>query len=311
MAIRYSVLGAGAMGSIFGARLHLAGCEVELLNRSPEHSEAIRKKGLLAHFDGKSQHIDIPACTVDQARSADVVIIFTKSYQIETALQQLPDSLKSAQVVTLQNGLGNAERVAKWVGLARTIEGVTMMPAEFIGPGEVASSDPAETWLYHANGQASEVVESIAGDFNKAGIVSTVSAEIKSHIWQKACFNLAMNALCALTNGSPGLLHQYDDGKALAHEIADESLAVAKASGVTIDADKVHALIDYACASHTWHKPSMLQDMEHQRSTEIEALNGYVEQLAEDLGLAIPLNRMLARLIRLRQASPDFWAQEH
>ena len=310
MGVRYSVLGAGAMGSVFGARLHLAGCEVELLNRSPEHSQAIRKNGLLAHIDGKSLQIDIPACTVDRARGADVVIVFTKSYQIDAALEQLPGNLKQAQVVTLQNGLGNGERVANWVGLERTIEGVTMMPAEFIGPGEVASSDAAETWLYHANGQASELVDAIGRDFNKAGIVCTVTAEVQRFIWQKACFNVAMNALCALTNGSPGLLQAYADGNTLAHEIADETLTVASHSGIEVDADKVHQLIDYACANHTWHKPSMLQDLSHNRMTEIDALNGYIAQTARQHGLAAPLNTMMARLIKLRQVSGEFWSKE-
>ena len=198
MAIRYAVLGAGAMGSVFGARLHLAGHEVELLNRSPEHSRAIRKNGLAADIDGTIHHIDIPVSTVDRAREADVVIIFTKSYQIDAALEQLPDSLGQAQVLTLQNGLGNTERVARWVGLDRTIEGVTMMPAEFIRAGEVASSDPAESWLYHANGRSSELVDAIDADFNKAGIACTVSLEVKRFIWQKGCFNVAMNSLmCA------------------------------------------------------------------------------------------------------------------
>ena len=308
MGIRYSVLGAGAMGSAFGARLHLAGFEVELLNRSPAHGKAIGKNGLLAHIDGKSQRIDIPACTVERARSADVVIIFTKSYQIDAALERLPDSLNHAHVATLQNGLGNAQRVAKWVGLERTIEGVTMMPAEFIGPGEVASSDAAETWLYAADGQASELVDGIARDFNEAGIVSTVTAEVRRFIWQKACFNVAMNALCAITNGSPGLLRQFADGNALAHEIADETLGVADQIGIAVDAAKVHQLIDYACAKHTWHKPSMLQDLDHARITEIDALNGYIAQVAQQHGLAAPLNHMMARLMRLRQVSETFWS---
>ncbi len=308
MGIRYAVLGAGAMGSVFGARLHLAGCEVELLNRSPEHSQAIRKNGLLAHIDGKSHRIDIPACIVDRARSADAVIIFTKSYQIDAALEKLPASLNQAHVVTLQNGLGNGERVANWVGVERTIEGVTMMPADFIGPGEVASSDPAETWLYHANGQASELVETIARDFNKAGITSTVTAEVQRFIWQKACFNVAMNALCALTNGSPGLLQQFADGNALAHEIAEETLGVAEQIGIAVDAHKVHQLIDYACANHTWHKPSMLQDLNHARITEVDALNGYIAQVALQHGLTAPLNHTMARLIKLRQVSEGFWS---
>ena len=305
--LRYSVLGAGAIGSIFGARLQLAGNEVELLNRSPEHSLAIKQNGLLAHIDGKSQRIEISACSVDQASPADVVIMATKTYHIDSALEQLPNNLHQTPVLTLQNGLGNGQRVAKWVGQEYTIEGVTMMPAEFIGPGEVASSDPAETWIYHANGQSSELVDAINNDFNQAGIVCSVTPEIKTRIWQKACFNLAMNALCALTRGSPGLLQQYPDGKALAHEIADETLAVAKASGVTVDAAKVHGLIDYACANHSWHKPSMFQDLEQGRNTEIEALNGYIEKTAQQFGVAVPINQMLARLVRLRQVSPVYW----
>jgi len=309
MGIRYAVLGAGAMGSVFGARMHLAGIEVELLNRSPEHSQAIHNNGLLALIDGKSHRIDIPACTVDQARPADVVILFTKSYQIDAALEQMPGNLKRAHVVTLQNGLGNAGRVAKWVGLEQTVEGVSMMPAEFIRAGEVASSDAAETWLYHASGQASELVDNIGRDFNKAGIVCSVSADVQRFIWQKACFNVAMNALCALTNGSPGLLQAYPDGRALAHEIADETLAVAGHSGIRVDADKVHKLIDYACANHSWHKPSMLQDLIHGRMTEIDALNGYISETAKQHGLAVPLNTMMARLIRLRQAATEFWSE--
>jgi 2-dehydropantoate 2-reductase len=310
MGIRYSVLGAGAMGSVFGARLHLAGYEVELLNRSPQHSLAIAEHGLRAHLDGRTHIVDIPACLVDQAASADVVILFTKSYDIENALSQLPESLREAKFLTLQNGLGNAARVASQVGISHTIEGVTMMPAEFIRAGEVASSDVAETWMYHGNGEESELVTAIADDFNSAGIVTQVSPDISRHIWQKACFNLSMNALCALTIGSPGLLREYSDGVTLAHEIADESMQIADAIGILVDAGKVHALIDFACVQHTWHKPSMLQDVELGRRTEIEALNGYIETVARERGLDAPLNRMLARLIRIRQGSTDFWRNE-
>ncbi len=298
------------MGSAFGARLHLAGCEVELLNRSPEHSQVIRNNGLLAHIDGKSHRIDIPACTVDQARPADVVILFTKTYQIDAALEQMPGNLKQAHVMTLQNGLGNAARVAEWVGLEHTIEGVSMMPAEFICAGEISSSDAAESWIYHAGGQPGGLVDDIGRDFNKAGIFCTVTADVKRFIWQKACFNVAMNALCALTNASPGLLQTHIDGNALAHEIADETLALATHSGIKVDADKVHKLIDYACAKHTWHRPSMLQDLNHGRMTEIDALNGYISETAKQHGLAVPLNTLLARLVKVRQVSPEFWSKE-
>ena len=295
------------MGSAFGARLRLAGFTVELLNRSPEHSDAIKNNGLEANIDGQQHLIDIAATTVGQANPADVIILFTKSHQIESALLALPDSLKNTPVITLQNGLGNGERVARQVGIEQTIEGVSMMPAEYIGPGKIASSDAAHTWMYHASGRDSTLVDQIGSDFNQSGITTTVSEDVQQFIWRKACFNIAMNALCGLTQGSPGLLLQFPDGQALAHELADEALEVAAASRISLDGQKVHELIDYACANHTYHKPSMLQDLEHERLTEIEALNGYIVERADALGLPVPLNRMMLRLVRLREQSPAFW----
>lgn len=307
MNIRYSILGAGAMGTAFGARLHLAGFDVELLNRSSAQSHAIQQHGLRATLDGQQHTLNTPATTVEQASPADVVIIFTKSFQIKDALQKLPASLKQAHVITLQNGLGNGQQVAAEVGINRTIEGVTMMPAQLIRPGEVVSSDAAETWLYHASGKSGFLTEQVGRDFNKAYISTNVTPAVHDFIWQKACFNVAMNALCGLVGASPGMLHAYPDGKALAHEIADETLLIAKASGASLDAEKVHSLIEYACTNHFKHKPSMLQDLENWRATEIEALNGYIVNLADKLGVDASLNRMMSRLIRLREVAPMFW----
>ena len=307
MNINYSILGAGAMGTAFGARLTLAGFNVELLNRSPAQSQAIAKHGLLATLNGQQHTLKIAATTVEKANPADVVIIFTKSFQIKPALEQLPASLQNAQIITLQNGLGNGAQVAAEVGIERTIEGVTMMPAQLLKPGEVVSSDAAETWLYHAAGKPNALTDQVGADFNLAGITTTVTPAVHNFIWQKASFNVAMNALCGLIGASPGMLDHFPDGKAFAHDIATETLVIAKASGATVDEEKVHSLIEYACANHLRHKPSMLQDLENQRSTEIDALNGYIVDLADTLGLDAPLNRMLTRLVRLKQVAPTFW----
>ena len=295
------------MGTAFGARLALAGFNVELLNRSPAQSQAIAKHGLLATLNGQQHTLKIAATTVEKANPAEVVIIFTKSFQIKPALEQLPASLQNAQIVTLQNGLGNGAQVAAEVGIDRTIEGVTMMPAQLLKPGEVVSSDVAETWLYHATGKPSALTDQVGADFNQAGITTTVTPLVHDFIWQKACFNVAMNALCGLSGASPGMLDHFPDGKAFAHDIATETLAIAKASGATVDEEKVHSLIEYACANHLRHKPSMLQDLENQRDTEIDALNGYIVDLADKLALDAPLNKMLTRLVRLKQVAPTFW----
>ncbi len=309
-AIRYAVLGAGAMGSVFGARLARGGMTVELLARNQAHINAINEGGLIATLDGERLTLPVRARRMPDAGEADVVIVFTKSYQLEAALHELPPALADARIMVLLNGLGNGERAAGVVGADRVIEGITMMPGEFVSPGEVASSDAAETWFYRLDGLEDEFLARIGNDFNRAGITSSVTPLVRVNIWQKTCFNAAMNALCGLTMGSPGLLQAIPEGRRLAHELADEALAVADAEGIAVDGEKVHGLIDYACANHTWHRPSMLQDLTLGRRTEIDAINGYIFAAAERHGIAVPLNRLITRLIKIREVSPTFWAEE-
>ena len=311
MTRRYSILGAGAMGSVFGAKLAMRGHSVELLTRSPEHPEAIRRQGgLRCRFDGQEAVVPLNAEQVEQAHEAEVVLLFTKTHQLEPALQQLPPALRGAWMVTLQNGLGNGEKVAHYAGLERTVEGVSLVPAEYLGPGAVASSGSAETWMYAASGKAEPLVEQVGQDLTEAGLKTTVTPEVGKFIWQKACFNIAMNALCGLTQGSPGMLEHFSDGKALAHEIADEALQVARVAGISVEAAQVHELIDYACSRHTYHRPSMLQDLLAERLTEIEALNGFLIRMAERHDVPVPLSTLLTRMIRLRERAPAFWVTE-
>ena len=121
---------------------------------------------------------------------------------------------------------------------------------------------------------------------------------------------MAMNALCSLVDGSLGLLQHFPDGRQLAHEIAEEAITIAQLEGTLVNTEKVHGLIDCACADHTYHRPSMLQDLKAQRLTEIESLNGYLVAAARKHSKEVPLTNLMARLIRLRDRAPEFWATE-
>ena len=299
------------MGSVFGARLALKGHSVELLNRTPDHSKAIKEQGgLICHLDQQKHLIPLQADLVARAKAVDVVFIFTKTHQIKEALANLPSNLRSAHFITLQNGLGNGEQVAAYIGIDQTVEGVSIMPAEFIKPGEVGSAGSSETWMFAANGEQNEIVNQVGEDLNQAGLKTHITGNVRTFIWQKACFNMAMNALCGLVEGSPGLLQQFPDGRQLAHEIAEEVITIAQFEGASVNPEKVHDLIDYACADHTHHRPSMLQDLQAQRLTEIESLNGYLVTAARKHGKEVPLTHLMARLIRLRERAPEFWAKE-
>ena len=168
----------------------------------------------------------------------------------------------------------------------------------------------SETWMFSASGEQSEIVNQIGEDSNRAGLKTHVTVDVRTFIWQKTCFNMAMNALCSLVDGSPGLLQQFPDGRQGAHEIADKAITITRLEGGPVNPEKVHGLIDYACADHTYHRPSMLQDLKAQRLTEIESLNGYLVAAARKHGKEVPLTNLMARLIRLRKRAPEFWATE-
>ena len=118
------------MGSVFGARLALKGHSVELLNRTPDHAQAIKEPGgLICHLDNQKYLIPLQVDLVTNANCADVVFLFTRTHQIKEALAYLPATLRSAHFITLQNGLGNGERVVAYVRIDQTVEGVSIMPA--------------------------------------------------------------------------------------------------------------------------------------------------------------------------------------
>lgn len=310
MTYDYTILGAGALGSVFGARLALAGHRVQLLTRSPAHPAAIARDGLLFEADGVEHRVILDACQTADAGQTRVVLCFTKTTELVSAIESILPRVGSETVfVTLQNGLGNGARVAAVVGGHRVLHGVTMVPADYRGPGRVETHGQASTWLDAYGETPQDHAARLVSVFQEAGLQTSHDPAIENRIWQKACFNVAMNGLCALITGSPGMLHAYPDGEVLAHEIAEEAIAVAHAERIAVDSEAVHGLITMACAHHTFHKPSMLQDLIGGRLTEVDSLNGYVQLRADHHQIPTPLNALLLRLIRLRERAPEFWGQ--
>jgi 2-dehydropantoate 2-reductase len=306
----YCILGGGAVGSVFAGRLAKAGYSVQLLTRSSAHPEAIQKNGLMLDIDHVRHCIKFHATTVDLVQPAKVVMVFTKAYQTATALESVLEKIGSATFVSLQNGLGNGDVLADFVPPQRIVHGVTMVPADAVEPGVVSTTSTTNSWLGPYHPDASSQVKKISEDLVYAGFEVSLEDDIEIRIWQKACFNVAMNGLCGLTHGSPGLLETHPDGKHLAHELANEGISIARAEGVAVDEEAIHNLINFACATHTYHKPSMLQDLEAGRQTEIESLNGYIHECGKRHGIKTPLSDMILRLVRLLQDSPNFWSKQ-
>lgn len=295
--LNIAILGAGALGSVLGAELYKRGAAVQLLDTNDAHIAAIQKDGLRVDWDDHSEHLPIPAYRPEEATPADLIILLTKTLHSTAALASVqPLIAAGACVLTLQNGLGNVERVAQSVPRDQVLFGCTMTPGDLRGPGHVASHGIAYTpfTTLEPTGPAAEVARRLAE------YLPWLTDDAPAQVWQKAAFNCAVNATALLGRATVGLLGQ-ELGKDMAMRIAAEVLALATREGISTDAEAVGRQFDLAFREHVNHKPSMLQDAERGVRTEIEALNGYVARRAAELGTEAPLNDLLARLVRMTE----------
>ncbi|MFK7889944.1 MAG: ketopantoate reductase family protein [Granulosicoccus sp.] len=301
-----AILGAGAMGSWFGGQLALQGHDVQLLTTNQAHIDAVNTDGLVMQVHGTEQNrvaTQLDARTPDQYKiGADLVIVLTKSYQTQAAMSAIAGNLQEhTAVLSLQNGLGNAETLSNHVRPENIWIGMSMMPVDRIAPGVVASRGTGRTLFGHCSDRNHPFANTIVKLFDGSGMTVLHDPDVHSRIWEKVAFNASMNALCALTHGTPGTIGQLAEAGALTHAVAREVAAVATANGVPIDLQAVFHTIAYACKNHGSHKASMLQDLLAGKRTEVDALNGAIVAMGKRHGIDTPLNATLATLVRLAE----------
>lgn len=301
-AIRISILGAGAMGSLFGGLLAEAGHEVELLDVNPAQIAAISEHGLLIHTDAGERRVAIPIMRPQEATTQpDWLIVFTKTMHTQGALAAAKHLIgPQTRLLSLQNGLGNAEKLTAFADASRIAIGMTTVPADLVAPGEVHSHGESKTRVVMVDGSTDAALDKLAAAVN-AALPCAVDPDAVVAIWEKVAFNVALNSLCAVTQRTVGSLGSASEGRRLAHAVASEVLAVAQAGGLAVLPERTHATIDHALDHHGRHKPSMLQDLLAKRPTEIETLNGAVVRIAETHGIAVPRTEALYALVKMAE----------
>jgi 2-dehydropantoate 2-reductase len=157
--------------------------------------------------------------------------------------------------------------------------------------------------LMSADGERPPILARVVDTLSAAGLNCQADANVWGAVWEKVAFNAALNPLCTVLNQPVDALSAVEDGPALALTIVDEVLAVARASGINVDAAKVSDNVRHAIVAHRGHKPSMLQDVLAGRPTEIESINGAVVATARRHGVPVPHTETLMQLVRLVQAS--------
>ncbi|MEX3966459.1 ketopantoate reductase family protein [Paraburkholderia sp. EG286B] len=300
-----AILGAGAMGSLFGGLLAVAGHRVTLLDVDEAHLKAIKETGLRLTTDaGERVVTNLEALRPEAATTpADLLIVFTKTLHTQAALGAARAVLgPQTALLSLQNGLGNAERLAQFADPARVMIGVTTWPADKNGPGHVSSHGAGVIRLMSADGADSPMLSRTVEALNDAGLACSADADVWAAIWEKVAFNAALNSLCAVTGCTVGELTNVPDGEALALKIVAEVATVAQAHGVAVNEAHVADNVRHALAHHRAHRPSMLQDVLAGRKTEIEAINGAVVEAARMRAIAVPNTAALLHLVRLVDA---------
>jgi 2-dehydropantoate 2-reductase len=300
--MKITIVGAGAMGSLFGALLAESGHEVRLLDVWQEHVDAVNKKGLSVEREGKIRSVLLQAATdLREVGKADLVMVFVKSSQTEKAAETARSVLhKDGWVLTLQNGMGNAEAIARVVPASRVLAGTTSHGATMLGPGMIRHAGVGPTVIGAWTGEEPAGAQKMAECFNRAGIETAVADDVRSLIWNKLLVNVGINAITALTGIRNGELLDLESTRWISKTAVEEAMAVARNLGVRVRDDTVSHVFQIAEATAA-NRSSMGQDVDHKRRTEIGAINGYVVREAEKLGLPVPVNRTLSGLVETVQ----------
>lgn len=295
------IVGAGAMGCLFGARFAQAGYELVLVDVWREHIDAINSTGLKIETEQGEQIVKIRAGTADAVDfRPDLVIVFTKTLHTAAALDSVCHLFDDKTcLLTLQNGLGNVESAAEFIPLERVMHGVTNYPSDLKGPGRVSSKGSGYIKIYGADGQRRNEHQVIAEAFGKAGFNCVLDADVERAIWEKVAFNAALNSLTAVTGMTVGEVGASVSGPLLAQRIVAEAGAVARARNIALDERAVWQSVGRAFIEHADHKPSMLQDVIHNRKTEIGSINGAIVEFALEAGVAVPVTETLYHLVRM------------
>jgi 2-dehydropantoate 2-reductase len=300
--MKIGIVGAGAMGSLFGGRLSQAGDEVILYDIYRDHVEAIRSRGLIIEdLASGDQEICHPGATTkpEDLENVQILIIFVKSAATESVARRFSGITGERTIaVTVQNGLGNEGILKEHFGKARTAAGVTSQGATFLGPGRIRHAGRGPTHLCMSDRTNDKLMDFVDA-LNRAGLETDLEENIQDLIWSKLVINVGINALTALTGLPNGKLLEYSDCKALMADLVEEAVTVAEKKPVHLTYPDPLRMVYEVTEKTGSNRSSMLQDFYRKRRSEIDFINGAIVREAEALGLDVPVNRAVTRLVRI------------
>ncbi|MBX2824809.1 MAG: 2-dehydropantoate 2-reductase [Gammaproteobacteria bacterium] len=303
------VMGVGAMGSIYAALLADAGHEVWAIDVWKDHIEAIRDQGLRVEGASGDRVVQLNAATdVSEVGICDLVIIATKASGVGTAAAAAQAVVGTHTVLlTIQNGLGSGERIARYYQGDNVLLGVAQgFGASIEAPGHARHTSMSliriGAMASAENSAVQATVDRITGMWRDAGFNASSYSDIDQLIWEKFICNVAYSGPCTALNCTVEQLLANPDAVALSRQCAIEAFQVAKAKGINLSFEDPVTYVTEFGQKLGPSRPSMLLDHLARRPSEIDAINGMVPVLASELGVSAPCNDALSRLLRAREA---------
>ena len=297
--------GGGAMGGLFGGYLARAGEEVTLIDVSRASVNSINRDGLMIEEkDGSIATIRVRASSKpEDVGRVDLIVNFVKCYDTEAAIAAATPMLgDNTPILTLQNGWGNADRIAAVAGRSRVMVGLTYHSGTLVAPGRVKHSGSGMTHVGEIDGSLSRRLEAAVAAFRSADIETAPSSRILDEIWKKLALNVCTLPTAALLHFQAHELIRHEGTIALMEGLLAEVVAVAKAQGINIDHAERRQAIANLLEKAVGARASMLQDVEANRQTEIDVVNGAIVMAGRRNSVPTPFNDAMVWMVKSLQA---------
>ena len=293
--MRIAVMGAGAVGGYFGGLLARGGNDVTLIARGA-HLEAILSRGLEVRSHWGDFRVGVKA--TDDARTVgpvDLAILSVKNYHNAAAIPALKELAgDSTSIITLQNGVEGYEMLAKALGKERVLPGAAYVELQIEAPGIIRQTGEVARIVFgEIGGRETPTARRILETFQAAGIPTGLSSDIVKELWTKLLFISTLAGVTSAARASMSELLKHEEAREIIVAAMREVEAVGRARGVKLDADVVENTMEYMETSAKDLHASMYTDLEMGRPLELDALNGAVARIGEEVGVPTPLNSFL------------------
>jgi 2-dehydropantoate 2-reductase len=297
--MRIAVMGSGAVGGYFGAKLAAAGHKVSFIARG-EHLDAIKRSGLKVQSPNGNLHIHPAQCSADpqSVDKVDVLLFCVKSYDTESAAHAIEPMVSDTTIIlSLQNGIDNSDKLARIYGERRVLPAVVYVGAQLSAPGWITHSSGGRIIFGQLDGEVNDEAKALAQVFSEEGIPCETSREIRKVQWTKLLWNAPFCAISCLTHANTKQIVESPSLTKLALDCMAEVQRAARTQGVELPAQLCADALAFSKTLGEF-KPSMLQDLEANKPLEYAAFNGIVVKLLESARQAAPINQTFSATLK-------------